>query len=463
MALAISAAGCLVPSDPERLYEPYVLGEGTDRGWIGDPTPPGDEPLPEPRSIDEAEAERLRGAAELDLDACFRLAVARSETLRTIGEDMVQNALAAQSALGSLLPSAYLNGTYARQGGQIEFSGISFSPRDSWEWNASFELPLFNGLREFHAWRLARALARSQIERIEIERRILYLSVAQAFVAVQTAEKERVNLEESLRVQEERLREIRARERAGEARRAEVLMTEANAARDRAHLEEARQRLRAAWDLLAYFTGIGEPRPLAPLEVPDAPGDVETLVAGARARRAECRAAREMIAAARRKVDVYWGEHLPSIVARGHYYGRREGILKDIDWDLSIEGSLPLFKGGRIGANVRTARSELRQAEEQARATLRQIELEVRQSWSGSRSAQALLDAARKQREAAEETDRAVRAEYSGGEATNLEVLSAQNLLLQARIGQDTQNLALALARIRLLASCGRIPGEETE
>jgi len=461
-AFVLLAAGCLVPSDPAKLYEPHVLrGEGVDRGWIGKPTSPEDEPLPEPRSIDDAEAARLRGAERLDLPACFRLAVARSETLRTIGEDMVQNALAAQGTLGSLLPSAYLNATYARQGGEIEFGGFSFAPRDSWEWNASFELPLFNGLREFRAWAAARALARSQIERIQIERRILYLAVAQAYVSVLLAEKELANIEESLRVQEERLREVRARAKAGEARRAEVLLTEANAARDRARLEGARQKSRSAWNVMAYLTGVQDPRPLDALRIAPPPGDLESLLSDARERRAEGRAARETIVAARRKVEALWGEHLPSIVAKGHYYGRREGILKDIDWDLTIEGVLPLFKGGQIDSKVRSARSELRQAQEAARSVLRQIELDVRQAWSDVRSAEALLEAARKEREAAEETDRAVGAEYREGESTNLEVLTAQNLLLAARIAEDAQRLSLDLARIRLSASCGRLPQEE--
>jgi outer membrane protein len=454
----ISGAGCLVPSDAERLYPPFAFDAKAERGWIGDRTAAQDAELPEPRYLPDPKLESIRSAPQLDLEGCFRLAVARKEQLRIIGEDMVQSALAAQSAMGSLLPAVALNANYARQGGSISFEGISFAPDDSWGWGVSASMPIFNGLREIHAWNVARALARSQVEQIQVERRILYVATANAYIAVLVAEKEIQTREESLRLQEERLREVRARAQAGEARRAEVLLTEANAARDRASLEDTRQRLRLAWNVLGYLTGIESPRTLAAVSVAEPAGELAGFLAEARSTRAELQALRERIVATRSAIEAAWGEHLPSVRATANYYGRREGIFEDIDWDLLIEGSVPVFRGGQIEARVATARSELRKAQEQARAMLRQIELEVRQGWSDLRSTEAQLEAARAEREAAQESDRAVRAEYQGGEATNLEVLAAQDLLLQARIKEDTEALVLERVRIRLLAACGRLP-----
>jgi len=129
------------------------------------------------------------------------------------------------------------------------------------------------------------------------------------------------------------------------------------------------------------------------------------------------------------------------------------------DWTAQINFSFPLFDGGRIRANVATARSKLQQAILDRDELARQIGVEIQNAWLTLESDRAQLETLEKSVASADENDRLVREEYRSGLATNLEVITGHNQLLSARLDLERQKYQVKLDWIALKLAQGLLPG----
>ena len=103
---------------------------------------------------------------------------------------------------------------------------------------------------------------------------------------------------------------------------------------------------------------------------------------------------------------------------------------------MGARATWPLFDGMLTRGKVTQARAQLSQAELDQADTRRRIELEVRQSYSDYLQALELLEAQKKTVEQAEESLRLAVARFRAGTGTQLDVLSAQTALTEARSNQ---------------------------
>lgn len=298
----------------------------------------------------------------LSLATAVRLAVAGNERLGIGGEDFVQ-ACAARARIGAgFLPSADLAPNYTFR--DKSDSGVKFLDQTSLlDVPVRAQFTLFEGFRN-NARATAASLTVEQKQAILRElRETVVLEVVQAYYRVLRAERRQALFAASLAVQEQRQREIVARERLGTARALDRSSVEAQLARirvDRITAESDAVAGRAALSQLLAADASGCPLQddfVLPADRPN----VDALFAVAEARRQDLRAAALAAEVARARVEVAFGQYYPSIGVNLDWFVYRESLPTDRDWTGLLTLNLPLFAGGRIAADVQEAWSVFRQ------------------------------------------------------------------------------------------------------
>lgn len=124
--------------------------------------------------------------------------------------------------------------------------------------------------------------------------------------------------------------------------------------------------------------------------------------------------------------------------------------------NVGVRVTFPLFQGGLPAANVRQASARETSALEQIIETERETIRAVRATYANWRSADAAIVSAQKAVEAGEISLEGVRAENSIGNRTILDVLNAEQELLNARAQLVTARRNTYVAGFNLLALMGR-------
>ncbi len=446
-------AACATPRDP-------LLEDG---GRLPPPRVPGPAAspvLPPARAaaVEEALAEAER-RGRTTLADCVRIAAVAREDLLSGEEDRLQAFLRRDQVLAGVLPRLTATATYFGQNTVRSPGSFSTSPNRA---DLSFQVlqPLFRGLREFHALRQAAHTAGAREAAVAEIRRGLAGSVARAFYGALLARAEIRTLEESLRVDEERLAEMRARVEHGLARRAEALLLDSRRATTQAALVRARTAQEVARVVLDQVVGVpvrGELEP-GPAPAGPVPGREEALAEAIRLR-PDLRVAGLAADASAEALAGVRAEYWPSLSLKADAYPYRRNFsqfAEDTKWDASLVLEFPLFEGGALRARERTAASELRQALLDRSAAARRIVEEVEEARARASSADELLRAYETTVSVARENLRLLEEEYRQGIGTHLEVLTAQNDLEEAMRNLERQQLQARLDRVDLHLALGR-------
>ncbi|TJZ91119.1 transporter [Paracoccus gahaiensis] len=127
---------------------------------------------------------------------------------------------------------------------------------------------------------------------------------------------------------------------------------------------------------------------------------------------------------------------------------------------VGLELSQTLYSGGRLSASHRRAMAERDQARASLLNTARQISQQVGENWANIAVAGAQITAIDQQISAAQQAYDGVREEALLGARTTLDVLDAEQSLLEARADRITAESNLQLAHYQLLAAMGLLTVE---
>lgn len=225
----------------------------------------------------------------------------------------------------------------------------------------------------------------------------------------------------------------------------------------------AKQRLA---ELLGFSlpAGVSDDLPLkltTELAATPFPGTLEQAITEALANRPEIAALKKEEALRQEDIIVARSGYKPSVQAFGGYELTSRSRTRNAG-DYSNGGiagaqvSWPLFDGFLTKGRVDQAKALRRRATEATEDTVRQIELQVRSAWSDLRKAQAVLVAQEKNIERAVQALDLARLRYDAGTGLQIDVLSAQTALTDAR-GSFVEALrAFSVARARLIRATGR-------
>ena len=254
---------------------------------------------------------------------------------------------------------------------------------------------------------------------------------------------------------EQELRAAQGRFDVGEVTRTDVALAEARLASARASLASAQGELAKA--AAEYHAVVGrKPGDLVtPSSLPILPKDASEAISTARSHHPELIRVKHEVAAAELVVKASQLAYRPRLEAGAG--------LSNVDLDgevtrsLSLTVSGPIYSGGAIASASRSAIAQ----RDATRARLHVAGLEVEQI---VRNAFVVLEVARstgeatdRQIEAAGVAFRGVREEASLGARTTLDVLNAEQELLDARVSRISTQIDEQIASYSLLAAMGKL------
>jgi outer membrane protein len=278
-----------------------------------------------------------------------------------------------------------------------------------------------------------------------------------------------------VRVLETNLQATRDRFEVGDLTRTDVAQSEARLSLARSQLALAEGRLTQSEENYRRVTGSwpGDLQPPPPL--PPLPATAEQAVDIALANNPDLIAVQAQIRAAGLDVDVLRADRLPSLAAVGssryiNYLGRADeqagvpqGTLDNSQTSagVGVQARIPLYQGGLVGARVRQAQALRSQLLEQGIAVERGIIAQTRAAFA---SYQAALEAIRSNEIAVAANQLALegtRAEQTVGTRNVLDVLNAEQELLQSQVALVTARRDAYVAGFALLNAMGRAEADD--
>jgi outer membrane protein TolC len=289
-----------------------------------------------------------------------------------------------------------------------------------------------------------------------------------AYYGVLVAQQQITVQEASLKLLQQELADTQRRFEAGTVPRFNVLRAEVEVANARPRLIRARNTWRIAKDNFANLLGETVPRETQelPLQLTDkleaAPLKIELpdAVATALEQRTELAALRKAAALRDEGVVNAKAGYKPSLQVFGGYGSRSSQFNPDLTeelhgWEAGAFLNWNLFDGFLTQGRIQEAKGLRQRANEELAEAERRVDLDVRTAYSTFVEAQEVLKSQEKVQESAEEALRLATARAEAGAATQLDVLSAQTALTEARTTQVQAVHDYAVARARLERAMG--------
>lgn len=292
---------------------------------------------------------------------------------------------------------------------------------------------------------------------VGLEQRVLLSAVA-AFMDVRSAT-ETVNLRESnVRLITQQLRATRDRFEVGEITRTDVAIAEARLAGARSNLAAAQGDLAVAREAYKASTGAYPSGVLRnPPALPGIPRSLDEAQAIARNTHPSIRQAQHEVTAADLNVARAVALRQGQITGGASLSVDRGG--RDTS-SLSLSYQRPLYTGGRQSAQERQAAARRDATRAGLHQTTAEVLQEVGRAWSDMAVSSARIEASDRQIEAAQTAYEGVRQEAELGARTTLDVLNAEQELLDARAARIAADAARQVAVYRLLSSMGLLTVE---
>jgi outer membrane protein TolC len=418
------------------------------------------EPPPVRLTLEESQARAVQ--------ASHRLAEARAREASAVA--MVASRSAADRPVVSALAG------YARTNHVVEFTvpGPTGVPRvlypdvpDNYRMRLDLQWPIYTGGRSDALERAARAEAAAISAEVAVALADLQLEVARAFWAVVTARAAAGVLEQGVTRAQAHVADVRERFNAGLVPPNDIASAEAQAARARMLLIEARNQRDVSVTELSRLVGLDPGQPVEPAAVlepgPRSSAEAQSLLAEARSARGERQAIEHRIEGADEQLAAVAAGRRPTVavVAGADYawpnpriFPRRAAWTES--WDVGINVGWTLWDGGRVAADMAAFAS----AANAARLRLEEFDsvlaVEIRQRTFDIDSGLAAVAAADEAIRAAAEARRVVAERYRAGAGTQIEVLDAEFALLQSELDRTRALAGVRLAEARLTRAVGR-------
>lgn len=393
------------------------------------------------------------GVAPLSLDACYRLALARNETVALSEEDIRRVESRYLEIRSRILPRV---GIFASERME-DSSGGDDRRGDELEARVYGHQAIFHGFRELSALKAQGANLRGREESLVEARILLYDDVAQLFYGMVLADDRIETLVTLRRVSEDRLAELRRRVAIGRSRASEVLSSQTQLARIEADVEDARWQRASVGEIMDSLLGQRGTTVAAGHREVSPPASLAEFL-GRREDRPDVRAVSHELAAFRFLEKSVRQSYWPTLDLGGNYELKPAKSNENVDWNLLLALDFPFYRGGEYRSQTAVAAAERRSAELRAVRVRRLAEEEIRTRYLHMTSALARRDRLAEAARLAEENYRAQREEYRLGLVTNLDVLAALNTMEETNLDHDRARLEAELASIRLALSINAVP-----
>jgi len=328
---------------------------------------------------------------------------------------------------------------------------------------------IFNGFGTSSRTRQAEQLVSAARETLRLTEQTVLLNAATAYMNLirdaAILDLQRRNVE----VLQEQLRQTRDRFNVGEVTRTDVAQAESRLAAARAQVLTAESNFTTSRSTYRQVIGV-EPGRLAPATPVDrlSPSVLPQAIIEARARQPLVTTAMFNVDVAVWQVKIAESSLYPTLSVVGsaqQSYGSTQSLTALQVFSASVGGqlSIPVYQGGTEYATIRQAKETLSQRRIDLDTARDQAQQTLVQSWGQLDAAKAQIQATETQVNASEIALNGVREEARVGQRTTLDVLNAQQELVNARVALVTAQRDRVVASYALLAAVGRLSPQVLE
>lgn len=409
----------------------------------------------------------------LALPDALNLALENNRTIRKSQRDLEAAYGISLQTRAIAVPKVVASGSYSAQDSAATEVFFPAQPLVDQNWNANIRVvqSIYEGGKLVSSWRAAKLTTEQAFLQHQTIVADTLLATRVAYYDVLVAAQDIVVRDASVNLLAKELDEQQRRYDAGTVPRFNVLRAEVAVANARPALIRARNNHRIAKNNLAQLLGFDLPREVwenIPLQLTDtlevAPFNIKLpdAIAQALERRTELGALRK--AEQLRKEDIVSARsgRLPSLQAYAGWGWRNSSLSTDLrddvdGWQAGVQLDWYLFDGFATRGKVAQAKAAHEKSRVELDDTGSKVELEVRTAYSTFIQAGEVLESQKKVQEQAEEALRLAKSRAEAGTGTQLDVLSAETALTEARTTQVQAQYDYAVAVAKLERAIGTV------
>ncbi len=387
---------------------------------------------------------------------------AQRAALRAIDEGVPQALAGYRPRITGSLDSGYQHyEATTLSGGNIVRTNTNLNPRGG---NVGLVQTVFNGHRTGNLTRQAEAsvLAGRETLRNAVQTALLEAATAYMNVLRDTAilDLQRRNVQ----VLQEQLKQTRDRFNVGEVTRTDVAQSESRVAASQSQVLSAEANLKASQATYQRVVGVAPVNLRAGMPVDRlSPGTLDGAISQGRGQHPTVVAAQYTVDAAQHAVKAAEGSLYPTVTLESNVQKRWDlapGTFDQLTGTVLGRVQVPIYQGGSEYSVIRQQKETLGQRRIELDVQRDQVRQSVVQAWSQLQATKAQIIAAQAQVTATEVALNGVREEARVGQRTTLDVLNAQQELVNARVSLVTAQRDRVVASFTLLAAVGRLSPE---
>lgn len=360
------------------------------------------------------------------------------------------------------LPELSFSASGGVSAAESEVNGVTTPREGLGPASASVQLrqSLFTGGRRGAQSRIAEGQVGVALARLRAAEQSVLLAVVSAFVDVRRDQNRVAIRANSVEVLARQLQAARDRFEVGEITLTDVAQAEARLAGAQAGLAAAQAQLQASRASFEEIVGEAPGELAAPPPVPSLPAGLSEALSAALAANPDLIGAEEAARVSGAQVDIERAALRPQVGIVGSVQRAYETSAPDLRADsasAAAQVTLPLYEGGLARSRTRAARQNLAGAEADLETARRQVIADVTAAWSAVLAAQRVIDASQTQVRANALAFEGVEQEQQVGLRTTLDVLDAEQELLESRLALVGAERDHYVAAHRLLAAMGAL------
>lgn len=369
-------------------------------------------------------------------------------------------------ALAGWRPTVTANGDYGVLKDEvITRTSRTKNGREPRGYSITLTQPVFEGMRTYFGTLQAEANVKAGRQTLLNVQQTVLLDGVTAYMNV-IRDRTIVSLRrKNVAVLQEQLRASQARFNVGEITRTDVAQARARLSQSQSSLAVAKSNLAASAAFYVRVFGVRPKKLYYPkTTLARLPKNLKGAVRIAEEQNPNVLAASFTEIAARYAIKVARGNLLPTLSVQAQYSRReRDSAALFKNEQGSVIGSLtvPLYQAGTVYSSIREAKQTANQRRLQILDARRQVRQNVVTSWNNIIAAHEAIRAARQQVSANELAFNGVKQEALVGSRTTLDVLDAEQELVDSRVSLVQAQRELVVARYQLLASIGHLTAND--
>jgi outer membrane protein len=322
--------------------------------------------------------------------------------------------------------------------------------------------PIFRGFKTVEGTKVAEANVKAgRAKLLSVEQTVLYNAVS-AYLNVIRDRQILALRQTNVSFLRKQLQAIQARFAAGELTRTDVSQARASLSGAQGAVASATASVKASE--ANFRTVVGhKPSKLAPAKLPKTPRSLDSALAMAQELNPSILAASFIEEAATHQIEVVKSNLLPSISLNASASATSEpqvGISSSSVQTIQGVLTVPIYEGGAVYSSVRQAKQQASASRLQVIGAVRIVRENVTNSWNAIVASRQALASTAAQVSASKLSLDGVRQEYLVGSRTTIDVLNAQQALLNVQITQVSAEHDQKLASYSLLSSIGHLTAE---